>query len=88
MHLVAPEEEGGAMVQLQVMLKGENWRLRLLVCLLLLLIALIVLEVWLPGSLASVFSAIKNTLVRIYEFCGDIFHAFKRVVSTIGSWYR
>jgi hypothetical protein len=88
MHLVAPEEEGGAMVQLQVMLKGENWKLRLLVCLILLLISLIVLEICLPGSLASIYPSIKKALVRIYEFGGNTFHAFKRVVSTIGSWYR
>jgi hypothetical protein len=76
------------MSQLQVLLKGENWRLQILVCCLLLVIALVILEIWLPGSLASIFTAIQNGLVWIYKLGGDVFHAFKEVVSTIGSWYR
>jgi len=76
------------MAQLQVLLKGENWKLRILVCFLLLVISLVILELWRPGSLASIFSSIKNGLVRIYRLGGDVFHAFKQVVSTIGSWYR
>lgn len=76
------------MAQLQVLLKGENWRLRLLIYLLLFVIALVILEVWYPGSLASVFLTIKKSLSLVYDFVGNILGNLGELARKISAWFR
>lgn len=76
------------MAQLQVILKGENWKKRILVCLLLFVIGLAILEIWHPGTMASAFAAIKEGAVRIYNYGGTVMASLQELARDIGGWNR
>ncbi len=69
------------MTQLQVLLKGENRKLHILICVVLLAVVLILLETWQPGTIASIPSAIKNGLVRIYDYGAEVIESLKMFIS-------
>ncbi len=64
------------MAMFQVLLIGKNWKLRVLIYLLLLAVLVIVLETLHPGILASLLSKTKNALSRIYDHAGSVFKSW------------
>ena len=76
------------MAQLQVILKGESWKKSIIVGVVSVVIILIILEAWRPGTMAAIFPAAKNGAVRIFDYAGDVFESLKKLVSSISNWYR
>jgi hypothetical protein len=72
------------MAQLQVILMGENWKRRILVGLVLCVLGLILLEIWNPGTMASIYSAARTTVVWIYDFIVKTAESLHNLARSIG----
>ncbi len=72
------------MGQMQVILKGENWKRRALVCLVLCALGLILLEVWNPGTISAIYSEVRKTAVWIYNFAGAMIKSLQTLARNIG----
>jgi len=76
------------MAQLQVILKGENWKRRILVCLLLCVLGLVILEIWNPGTMAAAFAAVKKAVIWIYDYGGTMMASLQKRARDIGGLNR
>ena len=74
------------MAQLQVLLKGENWKRRIVVYVLLFVIALVILEAWFPGTIASIFPTMKKIVAGIYKYGSEVMESLKKLVQNISGW--
>lgn len=72
------------MAQMQVILMGGNWKRRALVGLVLCALGLILLEIWNPGTMASIYSAARQTIVWIYHFIGATAESLQNLARSIG----
>jgi hypothetical protein len=76
------------MVQLQVLLKGTSWKRRAFVYLLLFGVFLFIIELWRPGTMATIPPAAQKIVRRAIIYCGEVFESLVRFAQNLGNWNR
>ncbi len=56
----------------QVLLKGGNWKKQLLICILLIVIGLVILRLWRPGTISAFLTYINDSLAYLYRNIGSL----------------
>ncbi len=75
------------MAQLLVILQGPNRKKWIISLVLLTAVALGALEVWRPGTLASIPSLIASSAILIWRWMGNVVDAFRELVRDVTGWY-
>ncbi len=55
----------------QVLLQGGNWKKQLLICILLIVIGLVILRIWRPGTISAFLSYISDCFVYVFNYVGS-----------------
>jgi hypothetical protein len=55
----------------QVLLQGGNWKRQLLICLLLIGIGVLILHLWIPGSISSFLANVYDIFASLYHSLGN-----------------
>ncbi len=75
------------MAQLLMILQGPNRKKWIIALMMLTAVALGALEVWHPGTLASIPSFIASSALQLYRWMGNVVDAFRELVRDITGWY-
>jgi len=55
----------------QVLLQGGNWKKQFLICILLIVVGLIILHQWRPGTISAILADIYDSLVSLFHYIGN-----------------
>lgn len=59
----------------QVLLQGGNWKKQFLICLLLIVIGLVILRIWRPGTISQFLGYASDCFVYVFNYIGRFIHS-------------
>ena len=61
----------------QVLLRGGNWKKQLLICFLLIVIGLVILRIWRPGTISAFLGYVSDCFVYVFNYIGNFINSLK-----------
>ena len=61
----------------QLLLQGTNWKKQLLICILLIVIGLVILRLWRPGTISAFLMHVRDSVAFLYNYIGNLIDSLK-----------